>query len=117
MGEGVVRGIEPCCERTVTMPICTYVRTALTCVLLLKSQTKSSISSVNVKNIIDHLNLSPSRLNGGRFSLAFAITKVLVSLCHSPYKSEATDHLRDHLQFTTQMFIATVPAMDHCGTQ
>ena len=99
------------------MLICTYVRTTLTCVLLFKSRTKSSISSVNLMNIIDHLNLSPSRLNGGCFSLAFAITKVLVGLCHSPYKAEARDHLCDHLQFTARMFIATVPAMDHCGTQ
>ena len=33
-GAGVVRGIEPRWERTVTMPICTYVRTALTCFII-----------------------------------------------------------------------------------
>ena len=99
------------------MPICTYVRDALTCVLLFKSRTKSSIPSVNLMTIIDHLNLSLITLNGGHFSLTFMIAKVLVGLCHFLYKSEARDHLRDHLQFTTQMFIATVPATDYCVTQ
>ena len=36
----------------------------------------------------------PIGLNSEHFSLASAIAKALVSLCHSPYKSAATEHPR-----------------------
>ena len=46
-----------------------YVCTVLTWTLLFKLQTKPSVSSVNLRNIVDSLKLSSIMFNNGHFSL------------------------------------------------